>query len=108
MTERTQAPNPKGSVNFQIPELKGIKLTSGTEIYYVRREKLPIVQLYVLSSSGSKFDPIDKLGLSFLTSLMIDEGAGEYDALQLNNEFEKLGTILGISVDHDTFAFSIL
>ena len=39
---------------------------------------------------------------------MIDEGAGEYDALQLNNEFEKLGTIMNIAADHDTFNFSML
>jgi len=41
-------------------------------------------------------------------TLLIDEGAGEFNSLQLNEEFQKLGTILSISSDHDTIILSVL
>lgn len=108
MIDRTLPPKSSGSVSFEIPQAKIITLSNGVEIYFIKKDKLPIVYTYMLAFSGSKFDPDQKKGLSFLTSLLIDEGAGEYDSLQLNNELEKLGIISGIDVDHDTFSFSLL
>lgn len=108
MIDISKSPQPELSVNFEIPKVKLLKTGNVPDIYYVKKEKLPIVQLILYSSAGSKFDPQDRKGLCFLTSLLIDEGAGRFDALQLNNEFEKLGTVLNISVDHDTFSFSLL
>ena len=107
MINRTSAPLPKGEIYFTIPAIKKIISANGIDIHFVQKDRLPIVQLIVMFSAGSKFDPAGKTGLSFLTSLMIDEGAGEYDALQINNEFEKLGSVLSISSDHDAFTFSL-
>lgn len=108
MINRSQTPKPKSNVAFEIPQIQLLKLSNGLEVYFIKKEKLPIVYTYLISFSGSKYDPVNKCGLSFLTSLLIDEGAGEYDALALNNELEKLGIISSINVDHDTFSFSTL
>lgn len=105
---RSSAPIPLEKVSFELPEIKVINLNSGIDLYFVQKEKLPIVKLILISDSGCVNDPADKKGLTFLTSLLIDEGAGEYDALQLNNEIEKLGTVQSILVNHDTFTFSVL
>ena len=108
MINRTVPPTEKGNISFDIPKINLVKSSTGAQVYFVQKEKLPIIQLSVLFSCGSKFDPVDKRGLAYLTSLMFDEGAAEYDALQLNNEFEKLGTVLSVSSDHDIFSLSIL
>ena len=108
MIDRTASPAEKGNISFDIPKIKLTKSKNGIQVFFVQKGKLPIVQLSVVFSCGSRFDPIDKIGLSYLTSLMIDEGAAEYDTLQLNDEFEKLGTVLNISSNHDTFSLSIL
>jgi zinc protease len=108
MIDRKIAPAPKEKITFLIPEIKFLRSKKGTDVYFVGKDKLPIVQLIVMFSGGSKFDPSDKTGLAYLTSLMIDEGAGKYDSLQLNNEFEKLGSMINISADHDFFSFSLL
>jgi zinc protease len=105
---RSSAPIPSQNISFDIPQIKVLNLDNGLQVYYIRKEKLPIIQTVIISSTGSVYDPEDKRGLAFLTSLLIDEGAGEYDALQLNNEIEKLGTVSSISANHDTFSFSIL
>ena len=108
MIDRTTAPKASGTISFMIPQIRKLITSNGVEIYHVKKEKLPIVQLIAISQAGGKFDPPEKKGLSFLTSLMIDEGAGEFNSLQLNNELEKLGTIMSISSDHDSLSFSIL
>jgi zinc protease len=105
---RSSAPIPYENISFEIPQIKVINLNNGIDCYFVPKEKLPIVKLIIISSAGSINDPAEKKGLTFLTSLLIDEGAGEYDSLQLNNEIEKLGTISSIQVNHDSFMFSIL
>lgn len=105
---RSLAPQPQGKISFEIPQIEKVDLENGIPLYYVQKEKLPIIKLILISSAGSINDPIDKKGLAFLTSLLIDEGAAEYDALQLNNELEKLGTIFSINANHDTFIFSLL
>lgn len=107
MINRTQAPVPKGNITFDIPKIELLKSSTGIDVHFVEKNKLPIVQLIIMFSGGSKFDPAEKKGIAYLTSLLIDEGAGEFDAFQLNNEFEKLGSVLSISSDHDSFVFSL-
>ncbi|MBI1937064.1 MAG: insulinase family protein [Ignavibacteriales bacterium] len=106
--DRSTPPESGEKISFEIPQIKVLELNNGIEIYFVQKDKLPIVQTFAMTFSGSRLDPSDKKGLAFLTSLLIDEGAAEYDALQLNNEIEKLGSVLMISSDHDNFSFSLL
>jgi predicted Zn-dependent peptidase len=108
MINRSKIPLPSKEFSFLIPEIQLLKLNNGLEIYHVRKENLPIVQFSFISFAGSVNDPVDKYGSGFLTSLLIDEGAAEYDALQLNNELEKLGTISTININHDIFILGIL
>ncbi len=108
MIDRTKAPVPSDNITFEIPQINNFISSNGYEIFFTCKEKLPIVSFNVILFSGSKYDPENKNGLALLTSFLIDEGAGKYDAFQLSNEFEKLGTIFSITVNHDTFALSIL
>jgi zinc protease len=108
MLNRSITPLPTKELSFNMPEIKFLKLGNGIDISFVRKEKLPIVYTEIIVFSGSRFDPSDKKGLGYLTSLLMDEGAGEFDALQLSEEFEKLGSVFSISTDHDTTILSIL
>ena len=108
MLNRSVIPVPTKDISFNMPEIKFLKLGNGIDISFVQKEKLPIVYTEIIVFSGSRFDPYDKKGLGYLTSLLMDEGAGEFDALQLSEEFEKLGSVLSISTDHDTTILSIL
>ena len=108
MLDRSVIPAPTKELSFSIPEIKFLKPGNGIDISFVYKDKLPIVYSEIIIFTGSRFDPSDKKGLSYLTSLLIDEGAGEFDALQLSEEFEKLGSVFSVSTDHDTTIFSIL
>jgi len=108
MPDRTQAPQPGLSIKYQLPGIEKFILSSGIEIYSVKKDKLPVVFAELIVFSGSRYDGENKKGLSYLTSCLIDEGAGEYDSLQLSGEFEKLGSVFSISSDHDKTIFSIM
>ena len=110
MTElnRLNAPLPKDSITFHLPKINKFKLANGTDVVFVRKENLPIIQLNILIDTGGKFDPENKKGLAYLTSRVIDEGAGKYTSLELDNEIESLGSVFDISCDHDSFMLSML
>lgn len=108
MINRNVAPKESEKIDFQIPEIKVLKTENNLEIYFVKKDKLPIVFSFASCFAGSKNDPLDKKGLAYLTSLLIDEGAGQFDSLQLSDEFEKLGSVFSTSVQHDSNDFSLL
>lgn len=108
MFNRSHAPIESKTIPFQLPKIENFILANGIEVYFVKKNNLPIVYLTTFTSAGSRYDNIEKLGTAYLTSLLIDEGAGEFNALQLNDEFEKLGTNFSVSVNLDTIGFSML
>ncbi|MBL1212724.1 MAG: insulinase family protein [Ignavibacteriae bacterium] len=106
--ERKNKPYEREQITFHLPKIKKLETQNGLSIWFVNKTELPIVQIGLFVSAGSKFDPDDKKGLSYLTSMMLDEGAGNLTALQLDDEFEQMGTILKISADHDSMALNML
>jgi len=108
MFDRSSAPLAGSKIPFALPEIEVFTLANGIEVYFVKKNNLPIVYLTAFASAGSRYDSNDKLGTAYLTSLLIDEGAGEFNALQLNDEFEKLGTNFSVSANPDNIGFSML
>lgn len=108
MIDRSSAPLAAKKTLFQIPQIESFFLENGIEVYFVHKNSLPIVYLSAITSAGSKFDVPGKLGTAYLTSLLIDEGAGEFSSLQLSDEFEKLGSMFHVSTNQDNIGFSLL
>ena len=107
-TDRSSSPQPIGAIEFHLPKFNEFILNNGLKILFVKKDNLPVVQLNIIVNGGSKFDPVNKSGLAHLTSLLVDEGAGEYDSLQLDDEFESLGSIFGVSTDNDQIHLNVL
>ncbi len=106
--DRTIKPEPKGRVNFRLPEIETFKLENGLTVYYAHKNTLPITQFNLIVHSGSRFDPEGKNGLSQLTSMLLDEGAGSYSGLEIDNEIESLGSILSIDSTKEYSSISLL
>lgn len=105
--DRKQKPVPASSIDFVPPEIEEFKLSNGLRVFYIFKDKLPLIRMNLLIDAGSKFDPEDKQGLAYLTSLVLDEGAGELNALELSDEFDLLGSSFSISTDNDSITFSL-
>jgi len=107
LIDRTQKPQPKGEISFSLPEIQKFRLENGLNVYFIKKNKFPILQVNLLINGGSVFDPKDRYGLSNLFSMVIDEGAGDFDSLQLSDEFDSLGTHFSVSSSEDNLYFSL-
>ena len=106
--KRKNPPMANGTIKFVLPEFNEFVLNNGLSVLFVEKKNLPILQLNMLVNGGSKFDPVKKKGLAHLTSLLVDEGAGEYDSLQYDEEFESIGSIFNLSTDNDNIHLTLL
>jgi len=98
---RTNAPQPESVLKFKIPSFDNFKLDNEIQTYFIHKKELPIINLSFILNTGSKSDPVNKKGLSNLLSLCIDEGAGNYNALQLAEEFDLRGASYSIHINND-------
>lgn len=105
---RSNPPKENGDILFSLPKFHKFTLNNQLEVNFVKKDNLPIVTLNLVVNAGSKYDPENKNGLAYLTALLIDEGAGEYNSLQLDDEIESLGSIFNISTDNDNVHLSML
>jgi len=105
--DRTKAPASKPIDSFPVPEIETLKLDNELQIYFIQKSELPIVLLNVVINSGSKFDPIDKKGMFNLLSMCIDEGAGEFNSLELSEQFDILGASFSVFCNSDTIQISL-
>lgn len=107
LIDRKRRPASFGEVNFAFPSVHSFTLSNGLNIFFSEKNELPIVRLIFFVNSGSKFDPEDMKGLCNLLTMCIDEGAGDYNALQLADEFEMLGAQFSVSCDPDVSLISL-
>ncbi len=105
---RNLIPVPSELKSFSLPDISTIYLKNGLKVICVEKTELPIIQTYLVSNCGSKFDPQDKKGLANLFSMCIDEGAGDLNALELSDRFEMLGTDFSVSSSSDSFLISMM
>ena len=99
--DRTKKPLTDGEIKFNIPSVKISHLNNGLKIFFSEKNDLPIIRMTLLVNSGSRFDPVKYKGLSNLLTMCIDEGAGNFNALQLADEFEMLGAQFSVASDSD-------
>lgn len=100
--DRQHKPEEQNARFFNLPKIEKRTTQTGLDVYLIENKRLPIIKLNLVIPAGSKLEPLGNEGLAYLTSLCIDEGAGNYNSLQLANEIDKLGSSieLSTSVDH--------
>src|SRR6185503_7480080 len=67
----------------------------------------PLVSLRALVRSGSDHDTVRTAGLASLTADMLDEGAGDRDAIRIAEDVGTLGGSLGTGSDWDASYISL-
>uniref|UniRef100_A0A832DHF0 Insulinase family protein n=1 Tax=Ignavibacterium album TaxID=591197 RepID=A0A832DHF0_9BACT len=107
MTLIRTKPEIKNEIKFSLDNISTHTLKNGIKLFYLRKEKLPMIRLNLVVEAGGKFDFFTKPGTARLTSQMIDEGADGLTALELSDEFDLLGTDFSISADNDFIILSL-
>lgn len=107
MEKTRKKPDIKSEIKFRIEDIFTKKLSNGIKVYYLQKQKLPLIRLELSVECGSKFDSINIPGLARLTSQLIDEGADGLSSLELSDEFDLLGTDISIATNNDFINFSL-
>ncbi len=100
-------PEIKNELKFQLEDIFVKEIPNGLKIFYLQKDKLPLIRLNFVIEAGSKFDSLSLPGLARLTAAMIDEGAGGLSSLELSDEFDLLGTDFKISAENDFIVLSL-
>ncbi len=90
-----------------IDKIEEKTLKNGLNVIAVQKKKLPIFQLSIVLNVGSVDDPKNKEGLANLTASLLDEGTKKYNALQIAEKFEELGTEFSISAEKWTTTINL-
>lgn len=105
--DRSKIPQPQDEIKFSLPNIRTFVLSSGLKVLFVKREFLPILRMNLITNCGSALDPNGKHGLANLFSMMIDEGAGSYNSLDLSEEFDILGSSFSATCNNDNVFLSL-
>lgn len=104
--DRNLIPLPEAEINFKPPLVE--RLSDDSKFLFNYNDKLPIIHLNLLYSAGNIFDPQEKKGLANLMAILIDEGAGNYNSLELNEEINKLGSSISVVCSQDFISFTLV
>lgn len=95
-------PNPADAMKIQ-----KVKSPGGLEAWLVEEHKVPLLALRFLFEGGSSQDPKGKEGVANFVSGMLDEGAGDLDALTFQKRVEDIAMRLSFNDARDAFYGSV-
>jgi zinc protease len=111
------ATNPAMAIRPSIGPLPALRLQppqtfvlrNGLRVIAAPRHAAPIVAVQLVVRSGADADPPARAGLAAATADMLDEGAGDRDALAISRDLDALGAelFLGASRDGSTLSLSV-
>ena len=83
-------------------KIEEIVSPGGIKAWLVRDKTVPLLALDYAFTGGANADPADKPGLAHMVGSLLDEGAGELDALAFAARKESLGAVIDASGTLDT------
>jgi zinc protease len=100
-------PTPGPAPDWAPPAANRITLENGLSVWQMKHGVTPLVSIHLVLPTGAALDPPNKAGLALLTADMLDEGAGKYSALQLNERLGELATDYSSSAGVDYILLSM-
>lgn len=99
--DRTRAPEPTAPRPYHFPHVTRRTLANGLRVLVAENRNAPIVAMRTLVRSGADHDSAQLAGLASLVADVLDEGAGDRDAIRLAEDIGTLGASLGTGADWD-------
>ena len=103
----TGIPQTKSFPDLKFPSVQRATLSNGTKVVLAERHEIPVVQMSYQFDGGYSADPAGKAGIANFTAGLLDEGAGELDALAFADRAEALGARLGAGANLDINSASL-
>jgi predicted Zn-dependent peptidase len=99
---RDEQPEPGETGAFAPPMPTTFTLHNGIPVHVWSRPALPLVSLQLVCIPGTLVTEPARAGLPSLTASLMQEGAGNRDALAFADAMQSLGAAYGIGADHET------
>ncbi|ODS57773.1 MAG: hypothetical protein ABS36_04835 [Acidobacteria bacterium SCN 69-37] len=106
MSARFTRPGAGTPVPVRFPRIVREALDNGLRIWTIPYGAIPVATTTLVIARGTGDDPADRHGLASLTGDLLDEGAGDLDAIGVAEAFARLGTHLDIDVGPDAMTMS--
>ncbi|HEX7150585.1 MAG TPA: pitrilysin family protein [Thermoanaerobaculia bacterium] len=101
MSFRETAPVPGAPRPYSFPHVTRHTLSNGLRVLVTENHNAPLLSMRVLVRSGADHDAAQTAGLASLAADLLDEGAGNRDAILLAEDLGLLGATLGTGADWD-------
>ena len=99
--DRSRLPPLAGIPHYQFPHIERRTLPTGLRLWTIEHRAVPLVSVLVLTRRGAAADPPGSEGLAAIVGDLLDEGAGELDALGLHEALGRIGAQLDTEVGSD-------
>jgi zinc protease len=92
---------------LNLPAVWNASLKNGLRVYGIENDELPLVQFNIVLKGGHYLDALDKAGTAYLVTEMMMEGTRNKTPQELEEEIEKLGAYISISVSSTDITISV-
>jgi zinc protease len=106
MNARFTRPAPGAATPVRFPRIARERLDNGLRIWTIPYGAIPVATVMLVIGRGTGDDPAHQHGLASLTGDLLDEGAGDFDAIALAEAFARIGAHLDIDVGPDVMTVS--
>ena len=90
----------------QALEIRETTSPGGVPFWLVEEPAIPIVSIEIAFEGGARLDPEGRAGLARMATALLDEGAGDLDAVAFANERDRLSARFGFSANRDAVEVS--
>jgi len=87
-------------------EVRDLTSPGGVGFWLVEEPAIPIVAIDIAFDGGARLDPADRPGLANMVAGLMDEGAGEMDAVAFAGARDRLSARFGFGAGRDSFTVS--
>jgi predicted Zn-dependent peptidase len=89
--ELIQPPAPKPPARLDIPPIDTFKLANGLQVFVIKNDRLPVVNMQLAIKAGRMQEPRARLGVSEATADMLVKGTKKHDAVGLAKAIDFVG-----------------
>ena len=105
--DRTRLPVPGLPRVLTFPALEKSTLPNGLRLWTVRHAQVPVIAFLLLIRRGAASDAPGKEGLAAMTADMLDEGSGEWSAIEVHQKMARIGAQFDTDIGSDATVASM-
>ncbi len=105
--ERSKPPELGPAPSLTLPKIQHLKLSNGLHVVLMEKHQVPLVQINLIVKAGTANDPAGTRGLASIAAAMMEEGAGNRNALQFSDAVDFLGANISVTAGMHTTTVSL-